>query len=109
MQRSGIIDKFSLQFELGWKVLKELLKYEGRSEANTGSPREIIKSAYTLYDFLDERIWLSMLRDRNDMAHIYDGAAAERLVGKILNEYIPELMKLQKEVEIRYRDVLETL
>lgn len=106
---SGIIDKFSLQFELGWKVLKELLKYEGRSEANTGSPREIIKSAYTLYDFLDERIWLSMLRDRNDMAHIYDGAAAERLVGKILNEYIPELMKLQKEVEIRYRDVLETL
>ena len=63
----------------------------------------------TVYDFLDERIWLSMLRDRNDMAYIYDGAAAERLVGKILNEYIPELMKLQKEVEIRYRDVLETL
>ena len=31
---SGIIDKFSLQFELGWKVLKELLKYEGRSEAD---------------------------------------------------------------------------
>ena len=50
-----------------------------------------------------------MLRDRNDMAYIYDGAAAERLVGKILYEYIPELMKLQKEVEIRYRDVLETL
>ena len=26
---SGIIDKFSVQFELGWKVLKELLTYEG--------------------------------------------------------------------------------
>ena len=26
---SGIIDKFSIQFELGWKVLKELLTYEG--------------------------------------------------------------------------------
>ena len=50
-----------------------------------------------------------MLRDRNDMAYIYDGAAAERLMEKILNAYIPELMKLQKEVEIRYRDVLETL
>ena len=24
---SGIIDKFSIQFELGWKVLKELLAY----------------------------------------------------------------------------------
>ena len=26
---SGIIDKFFVQFELGWKVLKELLTYEG--------------------------------------------------------------------------------
>ena len=24
---SGIIDKFSIQFELGWKLLKELLAY----------------------------------------------------------------------------------
>ena len=36
---SGIIDKFFIQFELGWKVLKELLKYEGKSIANSGSPR----------------------------------------------------------------------
>lgn len=26
---SGIIDKYYIQFELGWKVLKELLRYEG--------------------------------------------------------------------------------
>ena len=43
---SGIIDKFMLQFELGWKVMKEFLKYEGSQVANTGSPREIIKAAY---------------------------------------------------------------
>lgn len=34
---SGIIDKFSIQFELGWKVLKELLTYEGINAAKTGS------------------------------------------------------------------------
>lgn len=27
----GIIDKFFIQFELGWKVLKELLTYEGQA------------------------------------------------------------------------------
>ena len=27
---SGIIDKFSIQFELGWKILKKLLTYGGR-------------------------------------------------------------------------------
>ena len=34
----GIIDKFMIQFELGWKVLKELLQYEGRSEPGPALP-----------------------------------------------------------------------
>ncbi|MDD6037122.1 MAG: HI0074 family nucleotidyltransferase substrate-binding subunit [Lachnospiraceae bacterium] len=55
-------------YEPGWKVLKELMMYEGKNIANTGSPREIIKSAYSVYDFIEEQIWLSMLRVRNDMA-----------------------------------------
>ena len=63
---SGIIDKYYIQFELGWKVLKELLRYEGANQAATGSPREIIKTAYAYYDFMDESVWLGMLRDRND-------------------------------------------
>ena len=34
----GIIDKFFIQFELAWKVLKELLTYEGIAAAQSGSP-----------------------------------------------------------------------
>ena len=64
---SGVIDKFFIQFELGWKLLKELMKYEGHSIAITGSPRMIIKEAYKVYGFIDEDLWLRMLRDRNDL------------------------------------------
>ena len=99
---SGIIDKFYVQFELGWKVLKELLKYEGRAEANTGSPREIIKAAYTVYDFIDETLWLSMLRERNDTAHMYDEEAALRLVRHILRDYIPAFVRMRDEIAARY-------
>lgn len=106
---SGVIDKFLLQFELGWKVMKELLRYEGRSEANTGSPREIIKAAYTIYSFMDETTWIAMLRDRNDMTHIYNGEAAKALVKKILEQYIPEFEKLQSEIEHRYGELIEEL
>ena len=42
---SGIIDKFFVQFELGWKLLKDLLHYEGLAIAASGSPRIIIKEA----------------------------------------------------------------
>ena len=100
--KGGIIDKFYIQFELAWKTMKEYLKYEGVSEAKTGSPREIIKSAYKYYDFIDEETWLAMLVDRNDTTHIYDGAAADRLVNKILTTYIPEFKKIEASFEKRY-------
>lgn len=87
---SGIIDKFFIQFELGWKLYKDLLRYEGRSEAPSGSPREIIKAAYKIYDFLDEEKWLLMLSERNNMAHLYDENEARLLVDRILEDYIDE-------------------
>ena len=73
---SGIIDKFFVQFELGWKVLKQLLQYEGKEISRSGSPRDIIKAAYACFDFLEERTWLCMLQKRNDTAHIYNEEAA---------------------------------
>ena len=106
---SGIIDKFSVQFELGWKVLKELLKAEGRSEANTGSPRTIIKTAYTVWNFMNEEVWVSMLKDRNDMSHIYDGEAAKRLAQKIIKIYIPEFIYMQEKLIDIYGDGLQNV
>lgn len=103
---SGIIDKFFIQFELSWKVLKELLRYEGKSAAGSGSPREILIAAYEVYDFIDEDIWLDMLKARNDMTHIYDGNAAKTLVNSILHRYIPEFIKLRDNIMNEYVDVL---
>lgn len=58
------IDKLFIQFEFSWKVLKELLRYEGKSAANSDSPRKILKAAYEVYDFIDEDVWLDMLKLR---------------------------------------------
>ena len=103
---SGIIYKFFVQFEFSWKVLKELLQYEGKRAAASGSPREILKAAYEVYDFIDEDIWLEMLKSRNDMTHIYDGEAAKRLVNSILHRYIPEYIKLRDRIFDKYENVL---
>ena len=100
--KSGIIDKFYIQFELAWKTMKEYLKYEGIVEAKTGSPRDIIKAAYKFYEFMNEDNWISMLNERNDTAHIYDKDAADRLVEKILNSYIDEFKKMEIYIEERY-------
>lgn len=106
---SGIIDKFFIQFELSWKVLKELLRYEGKSIATPGSPREIIKAAYAIYDYLDEEIWLEMLRVRNDMTHIYNGEAAKQMVSLILERYIPAFAVMEEKIRKDYGEILKDL
>lgn len=103
---SGIIDKFAIQFELGWKVMKELLRYEGKSVAACGSPREIIKAAYRCFDFMEEAVWLEMLRARNDLAHMYDSARARALVSEILTRFIPAFEALDAVLRERYGDFL---
>ena len=106
---SGIIDKFFIQFELGWKVLKELLTYEGVASAGSGSPREIIKQAFRFYPCIEEEVWLSMLAQRNNLTHIYDAQAARRLMETIILNYIPAFQKLEDSILHRYHELLETL
>ena len=92
----GIIDKFFIQFELGWKVLKELLIYEGVAAAKSGSPREIIKEAYRYYSCMEESVWLDMLAQRNNMAHVYDETAARKLADEIIQRFVPAFLALQE-------------
>lgn len=94
---------------MGWKVLKELLTYEGIDAAKTGSPREIIKQAYQYYPCIEEDVWLDMLSQRNNMAHIYDGNAAQALAQEIINRFIPAFETLGKSICERYADLLDTL
>lgn len=55
---------------------------------------------------MDEEIWLHMLRDRNDTAHIYDTELAERLVATIIDQYIPEFERMNDNMAERYADIL---
>ena len=98
----GIIDKFFVQFELGCNVLKELLRYDGNYISETGSPKIILKTEFTFFDLIDVDIWLGMLKNRNDLTHIYDALAAKRLVGVILKDYIPAFVKMQTGIEEYY-------
>ena len=79
---------------------------EGDSAGKTGSPRDIIKAAYKYYSFMDEEVWLKMLRDRNNTTHIYDGDEAVKLVHRILEEYIPAFVQTDQGLRERYGEML---
>lgn len=100
--QNGIIGKFSLQFELAWKLLQKTLKYDGRIEFVDGSPRAIIKAAYSSYDFINEDLWLAMLDARNEALHVYNSDMARNLVNSIIEDYIPAFDGLLTSLEKAY-------
>lgn len=105
--KSGLISKFSLQFELSWKLLKRLLAYEGDAVAASGSPRDVVKASFRIYDFLDEDAWLGMLGDRNLVSHAYDGELVDELARRIIDRYLPEFQRLDAGLRSRYGELLD--
>lgn len=92
---SGTTADFDRLFELSWKTLKEYLHGQlGIDEAKSGSPKIIIKIAYREGLIDDEKIWLEMLRYRNDDTHQYRKSDALLYVSRIADGYLGEIEKL---------------
>ena len=104
--QSGIIDKFELQFELGWKLFKALLAYEGDPVSASALREMCSKPLFNTMISWTNRCGLRMLRDRNDSAHIYDEERARRLVDAIIVDYIPEFERVNQGLVVRYGEAL---
>lgn len=93
--RTGVIGQFNLTFELAWKALQATLRLHGVQEAETGSPREILRLGYK-YGFLnDETVWLLMLKKRNLSVHIYDEDKIDETLLLIRDSFTPAFAALE--------------
>lgn len=89
----GVLHRFEFTFELAWKVMKDKLEFMGVIE-KTGSPREVIKSAFQ-YNIIDDgEAWIEMMLSRNMLSHMYDEKQSRDIYSKIKNTYINLLLKL---------------
>lgn len=96
------VQNYNLTFDLAWKVLKELVTKEfGLTDFAAGSPRETLKSAYSVGLIKDDR-WMDMLRVRNTLAHDYDGQVALRYFEDIVGDYYVLLENMVRDVEQYY-------
>ena len=96
------VQNYNLTFDLAWKVLKELVTNEfGLTDFAAGSPRETLKSAYSVGLIKDDR-WMDMLRVRNTLAHDYDGQVALRYFKDIVADYYVLLETMVRDVEQYY-------
>ena len=99
---SGTSAKFSITFDLAWKVMKDILvQYYAITGFVTGSPREVLKQSFQAKLITGDE-WIDMLKIRNQLAHDYDGTFAAEKFDDIIHIYCPLFEKLKENVKKYY-------
>ena len=100
----GMVALFEICFEQAWKAMKELLESAGFGAGKTGSPRQILKTAYQAGMIHDEVGWLSALEARNNATHAYNEAVALDIVRRTKAGFIPLFEALDAEIKANWRE-----
>lgn len=96
---SGTSAKFSITFDLSWKIMKDVLvQHFAITDFVAGSPREVLKTSFKI-GMISDDIWLEMLKVRNLLSHDYDGEIVKQTCQKIVTSYIDEFYQLKEKVE----------
>ena len=96
---SGVCAKFSITFDLAWKVMKDILwQHYAMRDFVAGSPREVLRQSFAARLIQGDE-WMEMLRVRNQLAHDYDGLVVKEHCQTIVDVYIAKLEEFQARAE----------
>ena len=97
----GTLHRFEFTFELAWKTMKDLMEYNGIIES-TGSPREVLRTAFQNGIIEDGEAWINMMLARNSLSHLYDEEASRKIYRDIKEKYIVLIEKLNEVLEEKF-------
>lgn len=100
LERAGLVQMFEFSFELAWKVLKDLLFYEGH---DVKSPREVVRKGFEV-EYISEddcEVFLDAISKRNLLAHTYEEKTAHQAENLIRNQYYPLLQRICDTLEAK--------
>lgn len=96
---SGTSAKFSITFDLSWKVMKDILvQYYAITGFVASSPREVLRESYKA-NLIDTDEWMQMLKVRNELAHDYDCEIVKTYCSTIVEKYIDLFYDFEERVK----------
>lgn len=104
VEQTGIAGLFEICFEQSWKLLKFFLEDQGASDVKIGSPRNILKIAYSWGVIENEELWLEILGARNVLAHTYSQEQALKVIRTLKKDYITAFEKLKETMDIYFKE-----
>ena len=85
--QDSLVKRFEYTLEVAWKTCKRHLEKEGFSEAATGSPKSIMRLAFSTGLIADSQNWLDYINLRQDTSHDYSERKAEGVLNRISDFY----------------------
>lgn len=103
LEEQGLIQAFEYTHELAWNTLKDFLNEKGNSEIY-GS-KDATREAFR-YGIIEKgKIWMDMIKSRNNTSHTYNEETADRIVKAILSDYHTEYIELHRKLtELKLRE-----
>ena len=96
---SGTSAKFSITFDLSWKVMKDILvQHYAITGFVAGSPREVLRESYKA-NLISDEAWMNMLKVRNELAHDYDCEIVKEHCNTIVQKYIDLFYEFENTVK----------
>lgn len=83
------------------------MKQHGVTDAQTGSPREILQLGYKLGFVDDAQVWLLMLKKRNTSVHIYNQEEIDEMLLLIRDSFIPAFLELERTLKKKLQEAEE--
>lgn len=96
---TGLVGLFEICFEQSWKMMKEVLTQHGYEAGATGSPKIILKTAYSAGMITDEDLWLNALSARNNVAHAYNRDIAMDIVQQTKEGFYAMFLELKRTIQ----------
>ncbi|WP_263079879.1 nucleotidyltransferase substrate binding protein [Endozoicomonas sp. Mp262] len=94
LERQGVIQGFEFTHELAWNTLKDFLTYQGINQI-IGS-RDATRAAFKTELITEGDTWMDMIKSRNLTSHTYREEVAREIGQKILSQYYPAYVALEK-------------
>lgn len=97
LEEQGLIQAFEYTYELSWNMLKDYLKDQG--DTNITGSRDAFRLAFKRELIEEGEIWMDMVRSRTLTSHTYNEELAEEVADAIRQQYYPQLVLLQAQME----------
>ncbi|OOF42450.1 nucleotidyltransferase [Rodentibacter rarus] len=95
--KKGIIQSFEITHELAWKLLQDILKYQG--EVELWGSKSATRLAFNRGLIQNGEIWLDMIESRNLTVHTYDENILNKEFNKVVKDYLPLFIQLKERIE----------